>query len=171
MDKQVKSIDIVFENCECYTVPKECIYHLGASIDRKSVTVDMGRYSEYPGASWLILELDDIDKISYSTNWPDGEPFKDRVMKYSDITHIYIYYEDGTEYSFSVPWSDDEYSNDYQHTKTNGYSILIWIDDLTEDELKEFNEHRFNVKSQMYFSFSDFFKSLNKGESPCGTQS
>lgn len=114
--KELKSIDIVFENCEVCNVPAKCIQWFYISEFRRSMVFQSPNdVFEHEIADFIKLHLINLDQISESNF---GYEFVSRMNAYNDITHLDFNYEDGTNYYLGVAWGgDSDYINEYQYVK------------------------------------------------------
>jgi hypothetical protein len=68
-------------------------------------------------------------KIKTEMGGKTGTYLKKRLLSYNDITHIQIYFEDGTNEYIGVPWKGEYYSNELQVVKPAGRFLMIKIYD------------------------------------------
>ena len=151
-DKKIKTIDIVFENCEVYSLTPKMIDMCIVNDVTRNIGVNVFQYEDgevYESLSCKEMLLS-INRKGLMTigGWYDEILLEDRI-KNKDITHLNIIYEDGSNDYISVPWMDkdgNEYINAlqnnlyYQHKFGNdGESLVIIINDipLTFKELEE----------------------------------
>ena len=122
MRKEIKNIDIVLENCEVITIPKQ---HIGLftidKIKRKISRVACNAIDDYLVAKEFSVQIHkdaDIEN-NICENFRDysKSPFK-RLTDYNDITHIYVIYEDDTIEEFCIKWyGDSDCYNEHQYSK------------------------------------------------------
>jgi hypothetical protein len=131
MDKELKYISIIFENCNSIHIPAKYVDYLFLDEIRYSLAIGLsGQYSKHYWCKIACLELNknvlDI-KTHHQLLFEDGESFKQHLLEYHDVTHIEIVdLEDKKEY-IGIPWCpDDEYSNSWE--KTTFYDDLIKIE-------------------------------------------
>ena len=151
-NKKIKTIDIVFENCEVYSLTPKMIDMCIVNDVTRNIGVNVFQYEDgevYESLSCKEMLLS-INRKGLMTigGWYDEILLEDRI-KNKDITHLNIIYEDGSNDYISVPWMDkdgNEYINAlqnnlyYQHKFGNdGESLVIIINDipLTFKELEE----------------------------------
>jgi len=102
--KQLKSIEIIFENVDSILIPIEKIIMI--NIERISRTVHIyysNNVIEYLTCNTCYLKLDksiEKEKTQY-----DSELF-DRILRWKDITHIKLIYTDSEE-MINMPWMGD----------------------------------------------------------------
>ena len=135
--KDIKSIDIILENCESFTIPAKYIHRLRVSGFKKNILIQSndGRCFDYSSSDYLYLQIEDSPKIKLDENF--NTPFKERIFQYNDITQITLTYMNNEEFNFYVPWGgDDEYTNDAQTVKIlkNGYIEIEISDKKNEKE-------------------------------------
>lgn len=151
-NKRIKTIDIVFENCEVYSLTPKMIDMCVVNDIRRNIGVNVFQYEDgevYESLSCKEMLLSINHKgLTTIGGWDDKTLLEDRIEN-KDITHLDIIYEDGSNDYISVPWMDkdrNEYINAlqnnlyYQHKFGNdGESLAIIINDtpLTFKELEE----------------------------------
>ena len=72
MEKQLKSIDLVMENCEVFKVYKDnidCFYLDEIIKDIRAYSCHDGRITEHNGATTFAIWIDDIDKVEKSFSY------------------------------------------------------------------------------------------------------
>jgi len=117
-EKKIRYVELVFENCEVAKLTpdmfKYCrLYGITDIIDINCYQYEKGEYEKHKTCDMLTIEilpsgLNQILSMEEIT-------LKERLIRHSDITSIYITYEDGREISYYVPWPDEEeYTNTYQ---------------------------------------------------------
>lgn len=130
MDTRAKlsRIDLVFENCEFCSIPREAIRFL--HLDKINSSIN---YSEWNGLhsfkstsiECLEIKKEFLEKsCSYMANeeFPnEQENLLERIQHYNDIVSIEIYWVlNNVEYvrKYFVIWDDeDDYHNDYQKSQ------------------------------------------------------
>lgn len=104
----VKSIDIVFENCEAYTFPKEDIGYFEISDIREAIfRCACNAISKYKTAYCVNIEIFDTNRLQ--EDCIDSNVVADvfaRIANHNDITQIHIHYEDGTEEQYLVDYNE-----------------------------------------------------------------
>jgi hypothetical protein len=100
-DKDIKSIDFVFENCETMRIPIESF---------KSLEIEKANDDSYS----LSCIIEGVDKIQDSLYKEYFNPFQ-RIVDYDDITSIEIRYKNGDVNNLYMIWEGD-YSNFYQES-------------------------------------------------------
>jgi len=118
---EIVSVDIVFENCEIYTVPIE---NINFSIELS----DICNYNSYKRcAEEVRLIIKSSDNITPRFSWSYITPFYKRITQYNDITSVCLKYDDGSELDIYVPWNfEDESINSFQKPtfNTDGYLVI-----------------------------------------------
>ena len=139
-NKQLASIDIVFENCEIYNIPADGIYKLSVGDINFSFDIHVNGLSKYtkPGEMssfsstnyiWLVLNQ---KGMKVESGWEDifdeTQIFSDRV-KGNDITHIDFIFNDGSHLYVEVPWEDgcSEFVNALQKCEIKNNLLYIEI--------------------------------------------
>lgn len=174
-NKQLASIDIVFENCEVYNIPADGIYKLSVGDINFSFDVHVNGLSKYtkPGEIssfsstnyiWLVLNQ---KGMKVESGWEDifdeTQIFSDRV-KGNDITHIDFIFNDGSHLYVEVPWKDgySEFVNQYQHTDVKEKFAFIDISkDINEEEFKQENNDLYDFET--FTPEIDFSESIKNG--------
>lgn len=149
-DKKIKTIDIVFENCEVYSLTPKMIDMCVVNDVKRNIGVNVFQYEDgevYDSLTCEELLLSINQKGLIKTNDCEQEFLEDRI-KGNDITHIDIIYENGENDYIGVPWKDkdgNEYINSLQHnlyhssySKSNDESLVVIIKEtpLTFEELE-----------------------------------
>lgn len=120
--KEIKSIELVLENCEVIVVEKESIGTMNlTNIHRSIRRVATNSVSDLLQAEEVFIQISSkVNHVSsYSLSLGSGTPFE-RLMQYGDITAVLINYEDGSEEYIFVDWSEGcEYNNLYQSSAVN----------------------------------------------------
>lgn len=101
--KGIKSVNIVYENCEVFSIPIEHInlYGLNNEVYKTLEKINLIIKKGADNSKYLRLET-------------NRKPFE-RTLAYNDIVSIYFKYEDGTEEKINVYWQgDDDYDNPAQ---------------------------------------------------------
>ena len=100
-DKDIKSIDFIFENCEYMRIPIESF---------KSLEIEKANDDSYS----LSCIIEGVDKIQDSLYKEYFNPFQ-RIVDYDDITSIEIRYKNGDVNNLYMIWEGD-YSNFYKES-------------------------------------------------------
>jgi len=154
--KEIKNIDIVFENCETYTVPADGIQRMFVDDIRFSFDIHVngltkwskpGEMMGFASANYVSLILNKKG-MAIESNWKEMFKEDEKVtlaqrLKFRDITHFDFNFTDGTNFYMGVDWEDDEneFTNKYQHNDIK--ENLIFIDiykDYNEEEEKKSND-------------------------------
>lgn len=136
MDKKLKKLEIVYENCETCAIPVKNIRSLYVSDITTSLSLMGGGniYEKKTTGSFCVI----FDKIEYKTHFGDYEQsnFLDRTNAFNDITHIALVYEDDSEDYLGIEYkSRDETreneafycDNVYQKLKEESYEDDSWF--------------------------------------------
>jgi hypothetical protein len=113
--KDIKEIEIVFENCEAFTVPYKYVHTLIVDGFKNHILIQSnnGRCFDYHSSDYVYLQIEDSPEIVPDVNFTN--PFKKRILQYNDITQITLVYIDDEKFNFCVPWGgDDDYTNEAQ---------------------------------------------------------
>lgn len=108
MSKFVKYIDIVFENCEYVRIPISFVgvFYIGrVSTKIKRTASNAIEKREIAKKVFIEIFAEVDDEILNSCK--EGNitmSIINRIVSYSDITQIEVYYEDGSEEQYLVPY-------------------------------------------------------------------
>lgn len=131
MDKKITKIDVVFENCDFATIPAEHIENISIYDTKESWVYHNGQMEQCFNCKKVYLQFSNAANVPMSFMCGDtNTKFFNRAMAYGDITSIVIYYDDGTDRLYYVPWKDEEYSgeiNQYQITGIVNRHLCIGI--------------------------------------------
>lgn len=174
-DKKLESLDVVFENCEVYTVPADGIHRMSVGEISSSLTVHVNGLSKWeePGAlsdwfytDYISLMLNEKGMNTHSC-WEemfnDCQLLKDRI-KGQDITHFDLNFTDNTHLYIGVPWEDgaSEWENKYQYTDVKEKFAFIDISkDINEEEFKQENNDLYDFET--FEPEIDFSESIKNG--------
>ncbi len=124
---EVKYIELVFENCEevridrkdigcfwCTDVCSTIARYACNSIDKKQFCKE------------LYIEISpDANKQFVSFGKETGRTIFQRIQEWNDITHIAVYYEDGTDDYIALEWGDNnDFTNTYQSSVIGEFGSL-----------------------------------------------
>lgn len=145
--KEVKSVELILENCEVIEIKREYIGIFHVSDIKKSISRDaINSISDYVTAEEVFIQISSKanNSSSYVGDLHDGEitPF-DRLIRYADITALNIKYQDGSKEYIFVKWGgDSDYTNEYQsvaiNEKTGDLYIAISEKENVESYFKEY---------------------------------
>lgn len=129
--KEIKSIELVLENCEVIEIGRENIgiffvLDIKRSISRKAVN----SISDSTTMEELFMQISsNANNIkSYITTWSENKKPFERLMCHEDITAIDINYQDNTNEYISVKWGgNSDYTNIYQTSAMNQYTGDLYI--------------------------------------------
>jgi hypothetical protein len=129
MDKELKRIDLVLENCEIISVDGEYIYQIQSgkiysAFHCQNTTAWLSYFTDY-----LSLKLVKDDKTFYYSNEAvRGEQTAFGRLKLRDITHIDFIYVDGTNLYLGVPWKGlSNFNNKCEKWKENeDFYTIVW---------------------------------------------
>ena len=153
----VKSIDIVFENCEEYTFPKEDIGYFEISdIREKIFRCACNAISKYKTAYCVNIELFDTNR--FQEDCIDRNVVADvfaRIANHNDITQIHIHYKDGTEEQYLVDYNELNVALDAPNKNQKSYisdlgNLYVVISE--KEKLEDvFNKEEINDKDVVDF--------------------
>lgn len=130
--KEVKSVELILENCEVIEIKREHIGVFHVLDIKKSISRDaINSINDYLEAEEIFIQISSKanNPSSYVEDLHDGEitPF-DRLMRYADITALNIKYQDDSEEYIFVKWGgDSDYTNEYQSVATNEKTGDLYI--------------------------------------------
>ena len=112
--QKLKTIDIVFENCEAISIPADMVYLHVTGVKSNMHSCNTAEFSETLTCDrvgiHILPEGAEYLKTCAYNSFNDRKAY-DRVFKYSDITHVEYIFEDGSNKYISVPWKGSEYYN------------------------------------------------------------
>lgn len=143
--KNIKNIEIVFENCECVQIDeKDIIYIILKDINSEIRRVACNSISKIKFSDYIGILVSKNAKIKYTCGFQDEDyNAKDRLIGSDDITWIYMNYDDGSEESYCVDWEDgeNEYINKNQKIFVDKFNnIGICLGENLKDIEKDLNE-------------------------------
>ena len=120
-EQKIERIDVVFENCEVYSLTPDMIVSCGFNHIYKNIGINYFQYedgevfNEYNCQEFFLIINRKGEQARGSSILSDEKvTFKERIQKGKDITHVDIMYEDGSNQYIQLPWgSISEYTNDY----------------------------------------------------------
>lgn len=141
MDRKIKQIDIVFENCEVCTLTPAMIEMCLINGINNDIGINCFQYTDGE-----VYDRKNCDSLMLSINqkglsqhpgfgdYIDDKHVLEERIKYNDITNIDVIYEDGSNDYIGVPWKNkngNEYINELQnnvyYTIHNEECLLIII--------------------------------------------
>lgn len=151
-DRKIKQLDIVFENCESCTLTPDMIYM--CTLDRiyKNIGINCFQYRDgeiydeiFCDQFMLVINQKGLQQKSGFGDFRNDDALEER-LKYRDITHIDLIYDDDTNDYISVHWEDDnnEYTNKLQNNLYQNYEgeeCMIVIINKTPLTLKELEDN------------------------------
>lgn len=158
--KEVKSIELVLENCEMIEIKREHIGSFNLSNIRRSISrIAANSICDSLSAEDAFIQISSKANTinSYSFTWDDNKilPF-DRLTQHKDITAIEIHYEDGSNEYIYVNWGGkSDYTNLYQTSKINQHTGDLYIaisekykvDDYFAEEIEKENSYVWDLYS------------------------
>lgn len=140
---EIKSIEIVLENCEAIRIDRENLGYFNIDNIKRSISrMAMNSVSDYLSAEKIFIQISSKanNHSSFIFTCHEGEvtPF-DRILKYSDITSVVVNYENETSEEIYVDWGgDSDYTNPYQSVAINEKTNDLYIVISKNDEVHEF---------------------------------
>lgn len=151
--RKIKQLDIVFENCEVFTLTPHMIELCSIDGIKNNIGVNCFQYTDgevYDSISCeeflLIINEKGMNQKGGFEFEALHNPSLSERLDFNDITHIDIIYKDNTNDYIMVPWQDkdgNEYYNILQHnirTKLYGKEVLAVVIDqkkLTKSQINE----------------------------------
>lgn len=151
-DRKIKQLDIVFENCEVCTLTPDMIYMCILDRIYNNIGINCFQYENgeiydeiFCDQFMLAINQKGLQQKSGFGDLKDNEVLENR-LKYRDITHIDLIYDDGTNDYIGVHWLDDknEYTNKLQnnvYTNIHGKEYMLIIINKTPLTLKELEDN------------------------------
>ena len=133
--REVTGMEIIFENCECSDrltigdMKESDVYMISIrDIQRSIMTYACNAVCEVltPKEISITLNISANRPTQMGITTMDETLFQ-RIQVCPDITHINIYYDNGTEECISVPWTgDSDYENEVQtsHITDKGRMVI-----------------------------------------------
>ena len=118
MNKKLKEIHIVFENCEELILkPINIKYFSFNNIYKQYSYSGVNNFNEYNFASESELILNIYEGMNTEFYGEGGNAIK-RLTSHDDITQIHLYFDDESHEWFFVNWDhSNEWINNYQKTE------------------------------------------------------
>ena len=150
-DRKIKQLDIVFENCESCTLMPDMIYMCALDKIYKNIGINCFQYRNgeiydeiFCDQFMLVINQKGLQQKSGFGDFRNDDTLEER-LKYRDITHIDLIYDDDTNDYISVHWEDDnnEYTNKLQNNLYQNYEgeecmiVIINKAPLTLKELED----------------------------------
>lgn len=156
--KDIKSLDIVFENCECISIETKYLY--GFSLSGIDVSISrialncIHKMNSVKHTEIVICRDADKEYKPFGVDEYKTTVF-DRISTDKDITSLYLRYQDGTEECYYPKWGgDSDYINTYQHSCITPKGNLVLVIDEEYDSIDTyFNKTETN--------FNDLDKSIS----------
>ncbi len=148
--KEIRSIEIVFENCETAVLRPENFgfFHIGGIV-RKFERIACNSIAEMATAEEVYLEI--------FKNSVKKEVFQ-RLHETEDITSMHFTYGDGSKEGFYVLWSDEnEFANMYQKNYISGPGHLYIVIHKTDRPEDAFDMEEINNPEEVNFRISMVF--------------
>jgi hypothetical protein len=151
--KQIKNIDLGFENCEVMSIDCKSIGHLHIDEIKDSIRrIAVNSVSKMRCCEHFSLSINRNDNISYLPfDQEEWEMNKfERITQSRDIVSVGVHYEDGTSEDFYVPWEGElDYSNECQNTYENEFGDLFLVINKNKKVEDVLNNSEINDKNRM----------------------
>ena len=157
--KDIKAIEFVFENCECVTIDSK---HIGdfliEGIETKIRRVALNSISEYTTCERFEISIYKDANITVES-YGDKHKVFNRIMRWDDITSIYLKYEDGTEQKIDMPWVGKSYDyNEAQSSFMCDEHLYLTINRECEDVHEIYTDKIVEDLNKHYRMFKIFMK-------------
>lgn len=130
-NKIVKSVDIVFENCEVIHFNIEEIELLQTMGVKESLLINRGKQSSLLYGDYLLMWFKKDLLENKTTNAFGFDDYKTSYLKrlqMCDLSHIDLIYEDGTNDYICVWQGTDDYTNIGQTVFIDGENVRLMIE-------------------------------------------
>ena len=132
--KDIERIDIQFENCEVFSIPRKDLSNIYLHNIRKNISICLNAVIEDYEAEdiWIVIPLEAAER-KCKIFGTDEESLLNRLGAMSDkpirdITHIYIYYNTKETECISCVWDgEDNYDNPAQKVQIEEDYLTISI--------------------------------------------
>lgn len=105
--KNIKNIELYFENTEGALVNAKCIEMLNLSGIEKSIRFQNGAVGEMPTVREVFISLSAYANIPMERIEDEEVLLFDRITSYNDIVVVKVNYTDGMENNFYTKWRDN----------------------------------------------------------------
>lgn len=131
------SINLITENCDCVSIPRDCIEYIGMrdiTNSLYSLREDSEIRQQCAGQFQLVLnkkadkcKFEMLDEMQMKEAGYKGL-FDVITKNYDNLCAIHMLFDDGHKEEYYLPWpDDDEYKNTYQHAKVSEDKLRITI--------------------------------------------
>lgn len=137
--KEIKQVDIVFENCEVGVVPIDCIEKLIVSDISESFSLDSSdKLSRDMSCKEAVLLLNKKGmELSIVDIFYQEELLIDRLQR-MDVTHLDIIFTDDTNLYITVPWGEEEWHNTKMFfDRKEDEAFIIFKENFDVNKIKE----------------------------------
>ena len=158
--KDVKSIEFIFENCECFSIDAKYFGELYLTDFRTSIhRVSSNAILKMNLVDTVVMEIFSEGNGKYNPLGDEDEVnnFFDRLQTYDDITSISVTYDDDTVEEYYVDYKEaveDQLGspNIYQHTYMNNSGDLYIVISKDKDIFDFLDEEVINDNEYMNFA-------------------
>lgn len=157
--KSIKSIEFVFENCECFSIDAKYLGEFELSDIHQCIhRIASNCIAKMDCANTVAIEIFSEGNKEYS---PFGvrdrdETLFDRFM-YHDITSIEIVYDDETSETYYVDYEGDEI-NEYQKNYMNNFGDMYIVISKDKGIFDFFDEDEINDEEIISFAKDMIFR-------------
>lgn len=129
----LKNVEIVLENCEVITIPKEDFEYVSIQDIKESCYIHSAHFSVDKISDNIYMVIKEsaniLENYPSLTIEPQTQLPFERILTYADITQIHFNFEDESKsYALYVEWhEDDNHSNRNQKTEIIDGELVIVI--------------------------------------------
>lgn len=125
-EKEITSIDIVFENCEVARIPRKQINYFAIDGVKEKITFNIhGEWHNKVSEHFYISIRKKYLETQKMKN--DNISILERIQRTVDIASVSIIYKNKMENNILVPWGKQKYTNEYQKVKVADDEVFIEI--------------------------------------------
>ena len=120
--RKVKHVDLVFENCESVKLNPSMFYGLWIGGITKDYGVNCYQYKAGETCvdtvcARFCITINEKGLRAKTDIGRFSQVLRDRLLKWRDITHVNLTFDDGTEEYIGVPWTGNQDTNTAQKHK------------------------------------------------------
>jgi hypothetical protein len=152
MDKKIKEIEFVLENCECIKLPAEYIDMVITSDIKKYIHAQDTTFWYNYYTDYMLIKLLQKSKDFMSIRQEGSKISAWERLQHNDVTSVCFIFEDGTEDQIGVPWpKHSDWVNFNQNIKETDNLIII-----------EFNKKKLKLFGYSRSVIIEFFYTLKR---------
>ncbi|MFH2044404.1 MAG: hypothetical protein ABIK92_04585 [Pseudomonadota bacterium] len=130
-DRKIKYIDIVYENCEIHRLKPDMFSGLIIRNITKEYCIncfqyEKGEVNQFINCTYFSIFINKKG-MAHRERGLQRDTLRKRIKDFKDITHVDLFFTNGTNEYISVPWGGDNYENEKQKVEfgENEISIII----------------------------------------------